>query len=286
MKVSVICPIYNGEKYIDVLFDKIRKQKKISNIQIIAPVSKSNDNSFFKAKRKADVAYVVEKFNHGLTRHEAALKANGDYLVFITQDILPCDELWLYNLLKDLNTDIVAAYSRQIAYENHGEIEKLIRDFNYPSLDKIASKENLLKNGRKNLFYSDSSSGILKNYYLKIDGYNFKTNTNEDVLLANKILKDNKKIKYISKSCVYHSHKFNLKNIYFRYKEIGEFEKSNQKLFQDYSSENEGKKLCLFLIKKLISRKKILEILKLPINIGVRYVGYKLGKKEKKCWSF
>lgn len=283
MKVSVICPIYNGEKYMEILFDKIRKQKKISSIQIITPVSKSSDNSFLKAKKKSDIAYEVGEFNHGLTRHEAALKAEGDYLVFITQDIIPCDEFWLYNLLKDLNTDIVAAYSRQIAYENHDEIEKLIRDFNYPSLDKIASKENLLKNGRKNLFYSDSSSGILRNYYLKIDGYNFKTNTNEDVLLADKILKDNKKIKYASKSCVYHSHDFNFKKIYFRYKEIGRFERDNKKIFQDYSSENEGKKLCLFLIEKLIARKKILELIKLPINIGTRYLGYKLGKKEKKC---
>ncbi|MGL5621141.1 glycosyltransferase family 2 protein [Cetobacterium sp.] len=283
MKVSVICPIYNGEKYIEILFDKIRKQKKISSIQIIAPVSKSNDNSFLKAKKNSDITYEVEKFNHGLTRHEAALKAEGDYLVFITQDILPYDEFWLYNLLKDLNADIVAAYSRQIAYKNHDEIEKLIRDFNYPILDRIACKENLLKNGRKNLFYSDSSSGILKSYYLKIDGYNFKTNTNEDVLLANKILKDNKKIKYASKSCVYHSHRFNLKNVYFRYKEIGKFERDNKKIFQDYPSENEGKKLCLFLIKKLIVRKKILELIKLPINIGTRYLGYKLGKKEKKC---
>ncbi|MCQ9628124.1 glycosyltransferase [Cetobacterium somerae] len=283
MRVSVICPIYNGEKYIEVLFAKIRRQKRISKVQIIAPVSKSNDNSFFKAKKKSDIAYEVEEFNHGLTRHEAALKADGDYLVFITQDIQPCNEFWLYNLLKDLNADIVAAYSRQIAYENHDEIERLIREFNYPTSDRIASKENLLKNGRKNLFYSDSSSGILKNYYLKIDGYNFQTNTNEDVLLANKILKDNKKIKYASKSWVYHSHKFNFKNIYFRYKEIGKFERDNEKMFQGYPSENEGKKLCLFLIKKLIVRKKILELIKLPINIGTRYLGYKLGKKEKKC---
>ncbi|MGL5963405.1 MAG: glycosyltransferase, partial [Fusobacteriaceae bacterium] len=224
MKVSVICPVYNGESYLKELFSKVREQKKIESIEIIAPVSKSKDRSLAEAQKYADIAYEVVEFNHGKTRHEAVLKAEGDYLVFITQDILPVDEYWMYNLIKRLDEKTVASFSKQIAYKEHGEIEKLIRDFNYPDFERVCNLENKEKNGRKNLFYSDASSAVLKNQFLKLGGYDFIVPTNEDVILANNIIKNNKSFIYEPSSKVYHSHKLSLKDSYNRYKAIGQFE--------------------------------------------------------------
>ncbi|MGL5050653.1 MAG: glycosyltransferase family 2 protein, partial [Fusobacteriaceae bacterium] len=79
MRVSVICPIYNGGSYLEKLFYKIREQNKISFLEIIVPVSKSNDNSLELAKKYGDIAYEVQNFNHGKSRHKASLKAKGDY---------------------------------------------------------------------------------------------------------------------------------------------------------------------------------------------------------------
>lgn len=277
MRVSVICPVYNGENYLKSLFSKIREQENISFLEIIAPISKSKDNSLEEAKKYANLAYEVNDFNHGKTRHEASLEANGDYLVFITQDVMPVDNLWLYNLIKELNEDVIAAFSKQIAYKEHGEIEKLIRDFNYPDIKRVCNKENAKINGRKNIFYSDASSAILKTEFFKLGGYDFIVPTNEDVILANNIIKNGKSFIYEPNSKVYHSHKLSLKDTYKRYEAIGKFEKLYSKEVDFSNTNGEGKKLVLFTVKNLLKKGKVFDIGYFGIDILVRLLGYKRG---------
>lgn len=279
MKVSVICPVYNGEIYLKKLFEKVRQQENIDFIEIIAPVSKSSDNSLKEAELYADIVYEVDSFNHGKTRHEAALKANGDYLVFITQDIMPVDNFWLYNLIKDLNEDVIAAFSKQIAYKEHGEIEKLIRDFNYPDIKRVCNIKNKEINGRKNLFFSDASSAVLKKEFFNLGGYNFTVPTNEDVILANKIVESGKSFIYQPESKIYHSHKLSFKDTYKRYKDIGKFEKLYSKEIDFSNTDSEGKKLVLFATKNLLKKAKLLDICYFGIDILVRLIGYKRGYK-------
>lgn len=277
MRVSVICPIYNGEKYLKNLFSKVREQENINFIEIITPVSKSNDKSLDEAKKYGDIVYEVNNFNHGRTRHEAALKANGDYLVFVTQDIMPVDKLWLYNLIKDLNDNTIAGFSKQIAYKEHGEIEKLIREFNYPNVKRICNNENSKINGRRNIFYSDASSAIIKDEFFNLGGYDFIVPTNEDVILANNIIKNNKNFIYEPESKVYHSHKLSLKDTYKRYRDIGNFEKLYSKEIDFSKTNGEGKKMVIFVIKNLLKKGKVPEISYFGIDILVRLLGYKRG---------
>lgn len=280
MRVSVICPVYNGENYLEKLFKKIREQKKINFLEIIVPISKSKDNSFKEAKKNADLVYEVSSFNHGKTRHEAALKAKGDYLVFITQDIMPVDDFWLYNLLKDLDSNTVAAFSKQIAYKEHGEIEKLIRDFNYPDLPRICNNENALKNGRKNIFYSDASSAIIKNEFFNLGGYNFEVPTSEDNILANNIIKSGKSFIYQPESKIFHSHQLQFKDSFKRYKAVGKFEKMFSEEIDFSKTNGEGKKLVKYVLKNLIKTGNILDIGYFSLDIIIRYLGYKNGYNE------
>ncbi|MEG0237587.1 MAG: glycosyltransferase family A protein [Cetobacterium sp.] len=281
MRVSVICPVYNGENYLKSLFSKIREQENVSFLEIIAPISKSKDNSLEEAKKYADLAYEVSNFNHGKTRHEAALKANGEYLVFITQDIMPVDNLWLYNLVKDLNENCIAAFSKQIAYKEHGEIEKLIREFNYPDIKRVCNKESSKINGRKNIFYSDAASAVLKTEFFKLGGYDFIVPTNEDVILANNIINNGKSFIYEPKSKVYHSHKLSFKETYKRYKAIGKFEKLYSKEIDFSNTNGEGKKMVYFVIKKLLQKRKILDIGYFGLDMTVRLLGYKSGEDDE-----
>lgn len=277
----MICPIYNGEKYIKKLFEKIRNQKNIESIEIITPVSNSKDASLELCKKYADIAYEVKNFNHGKTRHEAAKKAKGNYLVFVTQDIFPYDEYWLYNLLKDLKGEVVAAFSKQISYPEHGEVEKLIREFNYPDKKRICNMKNAKINGRKNIFYSDTSSGIIKDDFFKLGGYDFFTPTNEDVILANNIIESGKTFIYQPESKIWHSHKFSIQEIYNRYFDIGKFEKSYlEKL--EIESNDEGKKMAKIIGLKLIKNLNFKDIVLFIFNILIRYYAYKMGGKNGK----
>lgn len=278
-KISIIVPVYNGEKYLEKLVKKIKEQKDIFEIELIALVTTSKDKSLELSKKLFDKVIEVKKFNHGKTRHEGALSAIGDILVFITQDILPYDKYWLKNLTEPLNDNIVASFSRQIAYEEHSETEKIIRDFNYPDTDRICNKESEKINGRKNIFFSDASSAILKEKYFELGGYNFEVPTNEDVYLADKIIKNGYSFIYASQSRIWHSHELSLKETYKRYKAIGQFEKMFADEIDFSKTQSEGNKLLKYLIKELIKRKKIKELIYLPFDMGARWLGYKFGGK-------
>lgn len=276
-KISIIVPIYNGEKYLEKLVSKIKEQEINKKIELIALVTKSKDNSLKKAKELFDIVLEIEKFNHAKTRHEGVLKSSGGILVFITQDILPYDNNWLKNLIEPLNEKIIASFSRQIAYEEHSDIEKIIREFNYPNKDRLCNKEMKEKNGRKNSFYSDASSAIIKEKFFELGGYDFEVPTNEDVYLANKIVENGYSFLYASQSRIWHSHQLSLKDTYKRYKDIGKFEKLYENEIDFSKTQSEGNKILLYLIKELIRRKNIKELIYLPFDMGARWIGYKNG---------
>lgn len=279
IKISIICPIYNGEQYLEKLTKKIKEQDGNFELELIALVSISKDNSLEEARKYFDKVIEVQKFNHAKTRHEGALRSTGDILVFITQDIMPYDNQWLKNLIEPLKENIIASFSRQIAYKEHSEIEKIIRDINYPNKNRVCDKASKIINGRKNIFYSDASSAIIKDRYLELGGYNIEVPTNEDVYLANKIIESGYSFIYASQSRIWHSHQLSLKESYKRYKEIGKFEKLFADQIDFSKTESEGKNLLKYLIKELIKRNKIKELIYLPFDIGVRWLGYKMGGK-------
>ena len=91
MKISIICPIYNGEQYIEALHDNILNQELEDNqyIEILYVLTKSSDNSEEMLK-KLNCNYTLiepKDFSHSKTREMMAEKATGDIIVFITQDI-------------------------------------------------------------------------------------------------------------------------------------------------------------------------------------------------------
>ncbi|WP_058308622.1 glycosyltransferase [Gracilibacillus massiliensis] len=282
-KVSIILPLFNGEKYIKKLISSIREQDVNFELEIIAAVSKSTDNSFYLAEKLCDIVYQVEIFNHAKTRHEAALRASGEILVFITQDIIPFNNYWLQNLvtpLKDNNNNIVATYSKQVAHPDASETEKLIRKFNYPDYNRLCNNKTKYKWGRKNIFYSDTSSATIKGVFLELGGYNFEVGTNEDVIYALNVINNEKSILYNSESIVYHSHDFKIKSAYNRYKLIGEFEKKYIHELKSYSSLSEGRLLLNFLLRNLIKKFKLKDLGLLGIDLLIRYLAYRKGYKS------
>lgn len=283
MKISIILPIYNGKKYLKKLVKKIKTQEGNYEIELIALVSKSSDKSLEEAKKLFDKVIEVEKFNHAKTRHEGALKSSGEILVFITQDILPYDNQWLKNLVKPLKNKILASFSRQIAYKEHSDIEKIIREFNYPNEDRICNKEMKEKNGRKNIFYSDASSAIIREKFFELGGYNLEVPTSEDVYLANKIVENGYSFFYASQSRIWHSHQLSLKETYKRYKDIGKFERLYKNKIDFSKTQTEGNRVLFYLVKELLKRKNIKELIYLPFDMGARWIGYKIGGKIEKC---
>ena len=117
MKIDIICPLYNAEKHIEKLDKNIKKQKNVDINQIRYILTKGEDNTQEILNQLKATYKIIEpqEFSHSLTREKEAFASNADILVFITQDIIIEDELWLYYLVKDIESGTCdASFSNQI----------------------------------------------------------------------------------------------------------------------------------------------------------------------------
>lgn len=285
MKVSIICPLYNGEKYLEKLHCNLVKQENefLEEIEIMYVLTRGKDNteSILKCLNANYIIIEPSEFSHSKTREMMAYKANGDVLVFISQDIEMKNNLWLKNLVMPIiNNECQASFSRQLCTNN--SIEKYIRENNYPEKSRIVSKDDISKYGLLTFFYSDASSAIRRDIYLELNGYDGKNLIiNEDMYIAYKIITNGYKIKYCADSEVYHSHVFTLKQLYNRYFDTGVFLRQNSYLM-GYKANESGIKLAKYAFKRSIEEKNVPVVLSLLPNFGARFIGSNLGKRFDK----
>lgn len=279
MNIDIICPLYNAENDIVDLNEAILKQKNVEINKIIYIMTESNDNTEKKLK-ELNVDYKKikkEEFSHSLTREKEALSSNADIIVFITQDVKIKKDNWLYNLTKDINCGAVdACYSRQLCDNN--TIEKYTRESNYPDKSRIVSKDDIKELGLKTFFFSDASSAIKKDTFVKLNGYDHKNLViSEDMYIAYKLITNGYKIKYCADSEVVHSHKFTLKQYYNRYKDTGMFFKENSYL-NNYKVNQAGGNLALYILKRAWLDKNWKVLLNYIPNMAARFIGMKVGR--------
>jgi GT2 family glycosyltransferase len=117
-KVSIVIPTKDaGDDFIYTL-QKIQNQIGIDIIELIIIDSGSTDLTLEYAKKYNPLIITIkpEDFNHGKTRNIAAETATGEYLLFLVQDAIPIGRMWLYQVIKMLQSDpqIAAVTCRQV----------------------------------------------------------------------------------------------------------------------------------------------------------------------------
>ncbi len=279
MTIEIICPLYKAEKYIEKLHKSLIMQEKvnISNIKYI--VTKSNDNTT-KILDDLNMDYeeiLPSTFSHSLTRENTAKKSNADIIVFITQDIVIKDKLWLYFLTKDIEEgSCEATYSRQIAKDNG--IEKYTRERNYPEQSRIFAKKDVGNLGIKAFFSSDASSAIKREIFDKLNYYDGKNlPTSEDMYITYKLIMNGYRVKYCADSVIYHSHDYGIKENYKKYYDIGKFFKQNSYLNQ-YQVTKAGGGMAKYILKRAIQDKNWKVIFNFIPNMVSRVIGMQMGK--------
>jgi len=278
--IDIICPLYNAAVFIAPLHASLLNQKKVkvANIRYVLTESSDGTEEYLKENKISYKKIKKNEFSHSLTREKEAMKSTADILVFISQDAVITDDLWLHKLTKDIDgKEIVATYSRQITkYKN---LEKYTREVNYPAKSIVKSQKDIEKYGLKTFFFSDVASAIDAKVFKKLKGYDGKKlPISEDMYIAYKIIMAGYNIKYCADSVVYHSHKFTLRQIYDRYKLTGQFFKENSYLDQ-YGTTNSGKKLAKYVFKRILQDHKYHLLFRYPFDMAARLFGMKAGKK-------
>lgn len=279
MTIDIICPLYNAESEIEGLYKSllIQKNVEINTIKFVLTESKDNTEGKLKEMNLNYKKIKKEEFSHSLTREKEVFESNADIIVFITQDVKIKRDDWLYYLIKDIAEGIVdACYSRQLCDNN--TIEKYTRESNYPETSRIVSKNDIEKLGLKTFFFSDASSAIKRDTFIKLNGYDNKNLCiSEDMYIAYKLITNGYKIKYCAESEVVHSHEFTLKQYYNRYKDTGKFFKENSYL-NKYKVNQAGVGLAIYILKRALQDKNWKVLINYMPNMAVRFIGMKMGK--------
>ena len=127
-KISVLIPVYNGEKYLERCINSVVNQT-FKDIEIICIDNHSEDNSgriadeFAKRDDRITVIHNDKNYGSSYSRNLALETAKGKYISFVDADDY-IDEKYLecmFNKIEQINCDIVLNLS---IYNNVNGTEK------------------------------------------------------------------------------------------------------------------------------------------------------------------
>jgi rhamnosyltransferase len=279
MRISLIIPTLNAGAQIEDILTRLSAQD-VKPHEIIVIDSSSEDGTVATAERFGAKAVVIpgRTFNHGGTRNLAAGKAEGDVLVFMTQDALPFNNALLGNLTAPLEAeDIAAAYGRQIPREDASPPEIFARQFNYPESPVIKSMNDLSTYGIKTFFFSNVCSAVKRDVFFKVGMFPEGVRSNEDMFLAAKIILSGQKVAYVPGAAVIHSHTYSLFRLFARYYNLGVSLKNNRWVLQYARAEGEGLRFVKEELRFLLGRQRYGWIPYIFLEALAKYAGYRIG---------
>lgn len=284
MKVSIICPLYKAESYIDNLHDSLLLQEKVEIVEVKYLLTETGDGLEKKIENlnKASVEIIEpHNFSHSLTREKAAMSAKGEIIVFISQDIIINDNKWLYKLINPIKEGkCEAAYSRQVC--DNKSIEKYTRMKNYGEKSIIVTEKDINDLGIMAFFFSDAASAIKTEVYRELNGYDGKDLlTNEDMYFSYKLIKAGYRKMYNAEAEVIHSHDYKFGQLFKRYFDQGVFLKDNSYLLE-YKANDSAVSLLIFVIKESLKDKNFKAFFNIIPNFAARFLGNKFGQKYNK----
>ena len=182
-KVTVFIPTWQGEQYLDEVLLRIFEQRvpfdfevliydtssSDATPEIIEKYAKMHENLRYKTITKAE-------FGHGKTRDAAAHDAKGEIVVYISQDVTPAHDRWLYEMIRPFNISesIVGVMGKQDPRSHcfpllKSEIRSVFRGFGPDFGTTIFYKDTFVKDqGSYDAisFYSDVNSAARRSFLI------------------------------------------------------------------------------------------------------------------------
>lgn len=218
-RLSVIIPVLNGGERLGLMLNRLRRQKKIADVEIIVLDSGSTDGSQDRAH--AAGARIVEvtpgSFSHGGTRQLGAGLATGDCLLFTVQDAVPATDYLLYKMARVLKhnpdvmvvsarqmtnreTDLYSRWSVDVTYSSFGLSSDLKYTMRYPELfDHLPQQTKRTISFVDNVCACYRADAIREFCFAKIENA-------EDIEIGTRFIKAGHHLGFLHTAGVYHWH--------------------------------------------------------------------------------
>ena len=280
MTISIIIPTLNAAHSLQELVDRLRRQTQTSR-EIIVVDSESEDGTARLAETLGCRTLRIKRreFDHGGTRNYAAGQAQGDTLVFLTQDAMPVSETFLEQLTRPIDGVLTAgAYARQLPRPGASPAEVFARSYNYPALSSLRRLDTLPRRTLRALFFSNVASAVDRHCFERVGRFPAPIATNEDVLLCARLLDAGYQVAYAAEAQVLHSHDLASRALFARYFRIGAFASAQRETLRCESSSRDG---LAFLWQQLAFLRRQGHLYAIPGAIaqsGIKALAYKLGQ--------
>lgn len=224
--VTVAVLTYNAEKFLEDLLDGVAAQKTKRLVEVLVIDSGSSDRTLeIVAKHPKVRLHQIpnSEFGHGKTRNLAAEMAEGEYVLYLTQDAIPAHEHWLEAMVEpfELSEKVGCVVGKQIPLPEapvtvKREVISVFRGLGPDDSVSFQRKNKLTQElGLVNTFMSNTNSAIRKDLLAKIPFRD--VNYAEDQGLGIDILEAGYYKAYSPLGAVMHSHNYGVRE-YFRRK--------------------------------------------------------------------
>ncbi len=234
--VSVVIPSYNAGMAMTELLERLYAQKGVCRIEIIVVDSGSTDGTpkLCRSYGAKVIEISQEEFSHSYARNLGAENAEGDILLFMTQDALPQNENWMKELITPIVTGEAIATScfdhcpesTDIFYKillwNHVSYLGILNGDKLNEIDFNETADDLRKKGSLN----DVSVAVDAKTF---SAFQYRFDYAEDLDLGIRLLKAGYRIKLLRSTKSIHGHtrtaEYYLKRSFVEKKTLGKIQK-------------------------------------------------------------
>jgi len=200
IKISVISPVYNGQKYIKNFIKSLNNQT-FKDFELLLINDGSTDNTFEIAKKeleKTNINYkIINKKNGGQSsaRNLGIKKSKGDYICFLdSDDTIQKDYLRnLYNTIINTDSEVVICDLNRVSEEN------IFQESNdHYNFTEFCGKDIFIKFIKHEIEIGPVSLFIKKDYIRKINlFFNEKSKYSEEHIFICHLLHDAEKVVHL-----------------------------------------------------------------------------------------
>jgi len=279
VKATIFIPTKNAGEHFDATLLAIKNQSEKDH-EIIVVDSGSKDRTLDIARKHAVNLYQIppSQFGHGKTRNLALQHGKGEFIVFLSQDVLPMNDAWLGELLKAFQDEKVAgAFSRQIPRENAPATEIFFHEKHFPPVSRVnLPSQHPLPSEH---FFSDASSAVRRSIFA-VHPFKAEIMMTEDQEWTKRMLRMGYKTAYQADSVVMHSHRYSFIQTLRRYFDSAYCLKEiNNGEFHNFTKEG-----SFYTFKELFYtlKTKPLELPRTLMHILAKVIGTTLGMHAEK----